>query len=167
MDKGRGQKLYEDFFYLVAVYRLGKVIGKTFLNIKFPGTGNHVGGKRNHRCVHAKVAIHCLHKVEGFYTVHIRHAVVKENYVVVLFADQVKHFLCAKSRVHLNLGVLKQPHRNDYVHLGVVHNKNLGFGGMESFLVFFKPLQVVLVAFVKVANGIPPDNLLLHPKGEF
>ena len=56
---------------------------------------------------------------------------VKENHVVVLFADFLKHLLSAGCRVNLHLGLFQKSLEDNQVHAGVVNHENLRVGGTE------------------------------------
>ena len=163
-DQLLGQVAHKHFLQLKAVNRLGQVVRKALCKEGFARTGHGVRGKHDARRPGASVVGQLLHCVEGFHAVHLRHAVVDENNVVALVLHKLQRLHAAQCRVHVNLGTLEQPFHHSQVHLGVVDHKDMGIRRAEGFRVGLVVLQVLAVAFVEVADFLPPDHALLDGK---
>ena len=119
-------------FQLDAVDRFGQVIGKSFLYIHLPRTGNRIGGQGNRRDAPAGVRLQLLQGMQGFYAVHRRHHVVYEEHVVVLCGTELEGFQPAGRRVYLHFRFLEQALEDRQVHRSVVHTEDLCVRGGEA-----------------------------------
>ena len=91
---------------------------------------------------------------------------VKEDYIIFLFSDEVETFVAALRREYLYLSLLEQTFDNGEIHYSIINNEYLCTRCREFFVVGFTLRQVVPVSFFKITHRLPIHNLLLNGERE-
>ena len=142
----------EQAFQLGTVYGLGEIIHEACRNVLLPGTRDSIGGKGNHRGFLVGIALHSLHILKGFNAVHFRHAVVKENQVIVVLTHKSQALPATFCRLHLHFGLPQQPFCHSEINRSIIYHQYSGLRGSELLMIFLMLGQGTAISFLKVSN---------------